>query len=134
MRQAMHAASAYRQTGVVGRVLEADPQQLVAQLYAGALERIALARTALAANDRARKAEALNAAAQIVEGLRLALDRRAGGALAERLEALYDYIGVRLTQANAGDDGAALDECEALLARIAGAWNQIAAPRQGAAR
>lgn len=124
------AAAAYRQTGVASRSLESNPHQLVAQLLAGALERIRLARTLTLRGERGRKAEAIRGAAAIVDALRLALDQRRGGQIAERLDALYDYVGRRLVEANAGDDVALLDECEGLLTSIDGAWAQIG----GAAR
>ena len=119
------AAAAYRQTGVASRSLEANPHQLIAQLLAGALERIRLARTLAVRGERARKAEAIRGAAAIVDALRLALDQRRGGEIAERLDALYEYVGRRLVEANAGDDASLLEECEGLLARIDEAWVQI---------
>lgn len=119
------AAAAYRQTGVASRSLESNPHQLVAQLLAGALERIRLARTLTVRGERGRKAEAIRGAAAIVDALRLALDQRRGGQIATQLDALYDYVGRRLVEANAGDDVAMLEECEGLLSSIDGAWNQI---------
>ncbi len=119
------AAAAYRQTGVVSRSLESNPHQLVAQLLAGALERIRLARTLTLRGERGRKAEAIRGAAAIVDALRLALDQRRGGEIAERLDALYDYVGRRLVEANVADDVAVLEECESLLGSIDGAWSQI---------
>jgi flagellar protein FliS len=81
--------------------------------------------------ERARKAEAIRGAAAIVDGLRMALDRARGGEIAERLDALYEYVGQRLLEANAGDDLARLDECERLLATIDSAWVQIPQGRVG---
>ena len=119
------AAAAYRQTGVSSRSLEANPHQLIAQLLAGALERIRLARTLALRGERGRKAEAIRGAAAIVDALRLALDQRRGGEIAERLDALYEYVGRRLVEANAADDAALLEECEGLLSRVDEAWVQI---------
>jgi flagellar protein FliS len=124
-------AAAYRQTGVSARALEASPHQLIAQLFGGALERIRLARVLMQRGERARKAEAIRGAAAIVDGLRMALDRARGGEIAERLDALYEYVGQRLLEANAGDDLARLDECERLLATIDSAWVQIPQGRVG---
>ena len=125
------AAAAYRQTGVSSRSLENNPHQLIAQLLAGALERIRVARTLAQRGERGRKAEAIRGASAIVDALRLALDQRRGGEIAERLDALYEYVGRRLVEANAGDDFALLDECERLLSQIDDAWSQIG---RGAAR
>jgi flagellar protein FliS len=123
-----HAAAAYRQVGVSSRSLESNPHQLIAQLLAGAIERIRLARTLAQRGERGPKSDAIRGAAAIVDALRLALDQRRGGALAERLDALYEYVGRRLVEANAADDIARLDECEQLLSGIDSAWAQIAAP------
>jgi flagellar protein FliS len=119
------ALAAYRTTGVAARALEATPHQLIAQLLSGALERLHLARAALARGDRARKADAIRGAAAIVDGLRMSLDRARGGEIAERLDALYEYVGTRLLEANAQDDVARIEECERLLGTIDGAWRQI---------
>jgi flagellar protein FliS len=119
------AAAAYRQTGVSSRSLETNPHGLIAQLLAGALERIRIARTLARHGERGRKAQAIRGAAAIVDALRLALDQRRGAEIAERLDALYEYIGRRLVEANAADDSALLDECEHLLSQIDDAWVQI---------
>ena len=123
-----HAAAAYRQVGVSSRSLESNPHQLIAQLLAGAIERIRLARTLALRGERGPKSDAIRGAAAIVDALRLALDQRRGGVLAERLDALYEYVGRRLVEANVADDVARLDECEQLLSGIDGAWAQIATP------
>lgn len=60
------------------------------------------------------------------EGLRACLDLKAGGALAADLQALYAYIGQRLTQANLRNDVAALDECKRLVDPLRDAWLAIA--------
>jgi flagellar protein FliS len=125
-----HAAAAYRQTGVVSRALEGNPHQLIAQLLGGALERIRLARALIARGERARKADAIRSAAAIVDGLRMALDRASGGAIAERLDALYEYVGQRLLEANATDDVGRLDECDRLLGTIDAAWAQLPQSRE----
>jgi flagellar protein FliS len=121
----MSPAAAYRQTGIASRSLENDPHQMIAQLLAGLLERIRLAHTLALRGERARKGDAIRAASAIVDALRLALDPGSGGAIAERLDALYEYVGLRLVEANAGDDAALLDECEGLIRSIADAWAGI---------
>jgi flagellar protein FliS len=123
-----HAAAAYRQVGVTSRSLEHNPHELIAQLLAGAIERIRRARTLAQRGERGPKSEAIRGAAAIVDALRLALDQRRGGALAEQLDALYEYVGRRLVEANAADDIARLDECEQLLGGIDSAWAQIGPP------
>ena len=83
----------------------------------------------------ADKGQSLGKAVRIVEeGLKASLDRRAGGQLAGKLAQLYDYLSMRLLQANLRNDRAALDEVERLLADLRGAWAQIdQTPRSQAA-
>lgn len=118
--------AAYVRTGIESRVAEADPHALVALLFDGLFESIAQARGAIRAGDRVAKGRAIGRAVGIVdEGLRAALDLKAGGALARDLHDLYAYVAMRLTRANLGDDEAALDECAALMRPLREAWNAI---------
>ncbi len=120
------AVSAYRKVEVETGVTAADPHRLIAMLYEGALEAIKRAAAHMAAGRVAQKGEALSHALQIVdEGLRAAVDRSAGGQLAFRLLDLYDYMIMRLLQANLRNDAAALDEVAHLLAELRSAWAQI---------
>ena len=61
----------------------------------------------------------------IDEGLRSALNLKAGGKLAADLSDLYAYVCLRLTQANLHNDEAALDECVALVSPLREAWQAI---------
>lgn len=116
----------YRQTNKA--VDTDDPQRIIALLLAGAVERANLARAALERGDIAAKVQAIQSALGIVDGLRLSLDLEAGGEIAAGLESLYDYIGRRLIEANAGNDAAKLVEVTGLLQEIETAWAAI--PRQ----
>ena len=123
-------AAAYRQIGVETSVNESDPHTLVVLLFEGAEAAINLAKGKILENDTAAKGNALSQAIQIVnDGLRASLDTKAGGELAERLAALYDYIAARLLWANLKNDVAALDECLNLLGEIHSAWSAIAPGR-----
>ena len=107
---ARSSTGAYRQVGLETAVGAADPHRLVGMLYDGCLESIAQARGALRAGDLAAKGRAIGRAVRIVEeGLKAGLDLHAGGALAADLNALYAYVGLRLTQANLRNDDALLD-------------------------
>lgn len=120
--------NAYRRTGIATGVAAASPHQLVLMLYDAALEAVRQARLHLQARRIAAKGTALGKAARIVEeGLKASVDRRAGGALAAQLAELYDYITLRLLQANLRNDDAALDEVERLLGDLQAAWVQIGA-------
>jgi flagellar protein FliS len=125
--------AAYRKVNVETGVTTADPHKLVAMLYDGALDSIAIARGALQRKDIPAKAQALSRAVRIVEeGLRGGLDRTAGGELASNLDGLYTYIVARLTHANLRNDDAALRECAELLTPLRDAWKLITPQKQAA--
>jgi flagellar secretion chaperone FliS len=117
----------YSRVGVETSVVDASPHKLVALLFDGLFESIARAKAALSAGAVQVKGAEIGRAVRIVdEGLRASLDLRSGGTLASDLQALYDYVTVRLTQANLRNDAAALDECAALLQPLREAWTSIA--------
>ncbi|SFF33463.1 flagellar protein FliS [Fontimonas thermophila] len=116
----------YRATSAHAGVEAATPHKLVEMLYAGILERLITARGAIGHGDRQTKLRALSSALAIVEHLRLSLDHVSGGEIARNLDALYDYMGRRLLQANLHDDVDAIDELLDLTRRIKSAWDAIA--------
>jgi flagellar secretion chaperone FliS len=121
----------YQQVGVETRLSGADPHQLVAMLFEGFMDAVAQGRGAMRAGQLEAKGMALGRAVRIVEeGLRAALDLRAGGTLARDLDELYTYLTMRLTMANLRDDEAALDECQRLMLPLQEAWTAIAPAAQ----
>ncbi len=97
-----------------------------AMLYDGTLAAICAARLAISRGEIAAKAAAITKAIAIVDGgLKASLDVKAGGALAERLAALYDYMLNRLLLANLRNDSSLLDEVARLLEELRGAWAEI---------
>lgn len=129
-------ASAYRSTGIVTGVGAASPHQLVLMLFDGAREAIVQAKAHLAAGRTADKGVSIGKAVRIIdEGLKASVDRRAGGALAGQLVSLYEYVTMRLLQANLRNDASGLDESLRLLDDLRGAWAQIgqSGPSAGAA-
>ena len=126
--------AAYRSTSVHSGVAAADPHRLVVMLMDGALERIATARGLMTHGGGAEKAQLLHRAVAIIDELRNSLNFKAGGDIANNLDALYEYMCTRLMQANAQNNPEWLDEVSRLLGEIRGAWLQIAqASRQQAA-
>ena len=127
------AASAYQRINVETSMHTIDQHQLVSLLYEGVLSSIATARGALARGDVLTKCNSVSKAVRIIEeGLMTALDRDAGGKLAQNLEALYDYSLRRLLLANAHNDDAMLAEVAHLFEPIAQGWNQIKTPTAAA--
>jgi flagellar protein FliS len=127
-----HALSAYVQTGIESAVPEADPHRLVMMLFDGALASIADARLNMIRGQIAARGKAISKAISIVDqGLKCSLDKAKGGEIAERLDALYEYICERLFEANVKGQPEALDEPARLLTELQAAWSEIGKTRGG---
>lgn len=128
----MRGANAYSQVSLETAVQSADPHQLILMLYDGALMALAQAVVAMEQKDIPKRAQSISRAIAIIhDGLHASLDVESGGELGERLAALYDYIVERLTQANATNNAAAVQEVSGLLRTLREAWAEM--PRQQAA-
>lgn len=120
-------AAAYARVGVETGVSTASPHQLIVMLFDGALMAISSAAIAIEQKDIPGKGSSISKAIEIINnGLKVSLDMEAGGELAERLAALYDYMTDRLLYANLHSNRAALDEVATLLDGLREAWMGIA--------
>lgn len=127
-------AESYAKVGVDAAVETADPHRLILMLFDGATAAISLARIHTANGQIAEKGASISKAIDLINnGLAASLDKEAGGELAERLAALYDYMVQRLLFANLKNSLAALDEVSELLTSLRDAWAQIANKEQAAA-
>jgi flagellar protein FliS len=116
----------YRDVHLYTNTEQADPHGLILLLLDGALNRLSSARACVEEGRTAEKCELLSSVMNIVDGLRLSLDRQQGGAIADNLDTLYEYINRRMLVANSGNDLAAIDEARELLRQIREAWIGIA--------
>lgn len=134
---AHNALKAYTNVGVETSVSSADSHKLISMLFQGALLAIANAKNAMLRKDIPAKGMAITHAIRIIgEGLQASLDKNVGGELAHDLDALYDYMSLRLVEANAKNDSTILDEVARLLTELKSAWDSIrsagSAPLQAA--
>ena len=124
-----NAISAYQRIGVETGVESADPHKLILMLFEGAQEAVARAKMHMQLNEIAEKGQMISKAIMIIDhGLKASLDRNAGGDLALKLEALYDYMTNRLLIANLQNNSEILTEVNGLLAELYGAWKAIGKP------
>ncbi|MBS0440728.1 MAG: flagellar export chaperone FliS [Proteobacteria bacterium] len=125
--RALHSlANAYQQIGLETATANATPHKLIELLFEGYADAVARARGALLGRQIEAKGRAIGHAARIVEeGLKAALNKKDGGRIAADLDALYAYIGMRLTYANLHNDLDALDECARLMEPVRSAWSAI---------
>ncbi|MEO8039122.1 MAG: flagellar export chaperone FliS [Betaproteobacteria bacterium] len=129
------AMNSYAKVDVEVGVMSASPQALVVMLYDGAIKAIARARSEMLRKDFAAKGEQLSKAIGIIdEGLKAALDLKAGGEIAANLAALYDYMTRQLMLANIRNEVDALDEVSRLLRELKGAWESLISMQAGRAQ
>jgi flagellar secretion chaperone FliS len=121
-------ANAYSRVGVQTSVVDASPHRLIVLLYEGARKALAIARVAVQSGDVAAKGQSITKAIGIIgTGLQDSLDLKAGGEIAARLNALYDYMNRRLIEASLRPDDTLIVEVDALLANLEDAWKAIGA-------
>lgn len=119
----------YAKVGIESGVSMADPHKLISMLYQGALQAIANAKNGILRKDVSAKGSAISKAISIIdEGLNASLDKSVGGELVGNLSSLYEYMNLRLLNANLKNDMDALDEVARLLSDLKEAWESIKQP------
>ncbi len=125
-RNIKNGAAQYRLVDVESSVKGASPHKLIQLLLEGAISKIQVARVLMDNRQIGPKCEHIERALAIINGLKSALNLKAGGQIAANLDALYDYVGRRLIIANYYNDTAILEEVVRLLKEILIGWNGIA--------
>jgi flagellar secretion chaperone FliS len=118
--------AAYQSVSIESSISEADPHKLILLLFEGAEAAIAIAKGEMSRSNIPAKGKAISKALDIIEnGLKASLNMDINSDLVEKLDALYEYMIVRLLHANLKNDMAALDEVASLLGEIHRAWAEI---------
>ncbi len=126
-----NAISAYQRIGVETGVESADPHKLILMLFEGAQEALARAKMHMQNNEIAEKGQMISKAIMIIDhGLKASLDMNAGGDLAIKLRALYDYMIHRLLFANIQNNLEIVNEVNRLLSELYSAWKEIGEPNR----
>lgn len=119
------ALKQYQQTNITTGVAYADPHTLIAMLFQGFRERIAIAKGAILRADYAVKGRAIGRAIDILNYLQNCLDLSKGGDLAENLDALYDYMIRRLFRASMENNMVILNEVNNLAKEVETGWLEM---------
>ncbi|MCX7250484.1 MAG: flagellar export chaperone FliS [Burkholderiales bacterium] len=120
------AAKAYARVGLETGVTAASPHKLIAMLFEGAMIAILRAQNHMQAGQIVEKGQAISKAISIIDsGLHASLNLKAGGEVAENLDALYGYMTQQLAQAHLKNDLALLQEVHSLLSQLKSAWDAI---------
>jgi flagellar protein FliS len=118
--------NAYANVGLETGIASASPHKLIVMLYDGVLAALLKAKSNMLAKNIPAKGTAISQAITIIDnGLRVSLDLKAGGEIAENLDALYEYMSRRLFQANLKNEVAIIDEVHRLLSDLREAWVAI---------
>jgi flagellar protein FliS len=95
-------------------------------LYDGVIVALLSAINHIKSSNVAAKGASISKAITIIDnGLRASLDQKAGGEIAQNLDALYDYMSRRLLQANMKNDIAIIEEVHGLMSDLREAWVEI---------
>ena len=119
------AGARYRNIDMSSRLEGASPHRLVAILFEELLRAIETAQAADRQGDRGKRAERQARALSILHALEASLDFEKGGEIATSLSSIYREAR-RLISAGARDaQPAMVEQARAMLADIAGAWDNI---------
>jgi flagellar protein FliS len=131
----MHARNGAARYGVVrshGLVTDASPTRLVQIMFEQILSQLATAqgrmeriKNNLPVSEVTVKLNAMNKAILLIGQLNVTLDMERGAAIAQDLRALYEYMLIRLAQANATNDTALVAEVARLVRDIKTGWDGI---------
>ena len=106
------------------QVQTASKEQLLLMLYDGALRFCDVARQRMQEKDIEGTHKHLVKAKAIVVELMCSLDKRIGDPLYDNLIRLYNFIYMRLLEANFRKDAALLDEATQILANLRETWSE----------
>lgn len=121
-------ATAYQ----VQQVMTASPLKLVAMLYDKAIQSLKETIRAIEGGDIQARWKGYQRAFEIINHLRMTLDRERGGEVAVNLDRLYGFMLMRLHQINLRNDPQSAQEVIGLLEPLRLAWHQAAAGGPGA--
>ena len=117
----------YARIGLETGVVAASPHGLIVMLYEGAISSCQTAIQAMQQGEIEKKGQAISKAIMIIEsGLRVSLDKKSGGAIAESLDALYQYMSNQLYKAHVKNNAEPIHEVIKLMTDIKEAWVAIA--------
>lgn len=121
---AQSALSQYQATDN-SAIAYANPHVLILKLIDGAIERIYQAKGAIQQGDSGAKGKLIGKAIGIISGLDACLDSDRNNDLVNNLEAIYEYMNMRLLEASAEEDIGKLEEVAKLMGEIRTGWLQI---------
>ncbi|WP_351088361.1 flagellar export chaperone FliS [Shewanella sp. S1-49-MNA-CIBAN-0167] len=115
----------YRKVSLDSEISVASPHRIIQMMFAGGLERLAQSRYAIENRDMNNKGLFIGKAIGIVNGLNNSLNMDEGDEIAGNLSQLYDFIIMKVTEANLKNDTQAIDDAVAVLRTLKEGWDAI---------
>ena len=115
----------YRKVSLDSELSVASPHRIIQMMFAGGLERLAQSRYAIENDDLKNKGIYIGKAVGIVNGLNNSLNMDDGDEIAGNLSQLYDFIIMKITEANLKNDTQAIDDAVAVLRTLKEGWDAI---------
>jgi flagellar protein FliS len=115
----------YRKVSLDSEISVASPHRIIQMMFAGGLERLAQSRYAIENRDMNNKGLFIGKAIGIVNGLNNSLNMDEGDEIAGNLSQLYDFIIMKVTEANVKNDTQAIDDAVAVLRTLKEGWDAI---------
>ncbi|MBB1428532.1 flagellar export chaperone FliS [Shewanella sp. SG44-2] len=115
----------YRKVSLDSELSVASPHRIIQMMFAGGLERLAQSRYAIENDDLKNKGIYIGKAVGIVNGLNNSLNMDEGDEIAGNLSQLYDFIIMKITEANLKNDTQAIDDAVAVLRTLKEGWDAI---------
>ncbi|TVU76173.1 flagellar export chaperone FliS [Pseudoalteromonas distincta] len=106
-------------------LLDANPHQVIQILMREFLTQVYQAKASIERKDIEVKNKSINKAIKVIGGLQGGLNMKEGTGIADNFNDLYNYITIRLTEANAENSVVILDEIKELFSPIKDAWDNI---------
>lgn len=104
----------------------ASKEEICLMLYDGAVRFLRTALNELVRkNNIPEKARAVKKAVDIIDHLKACLDMEQGGDIAFRLDSLYEYMLLQLTEANMKNDSQKIEAVVSLLLTLREGWSRI---------
>ena len=104
-------------------VLTASPGDLTLMLYNGCLKFLNLAKKAIEEKNITEKNTHLQKAQNIINELMVTLNMDIE--ISKQMMALYDFVRIKLIEANVKNDLAALEEAESIMIEFRDTWKEV---------
>ena len=120
-----HQVNKYKQAQNELSLLAANPYEIIQVLMKELMTQLYIAKASIERADIEARSLAINKAIDLIGGLKGGLNMDAGGEIADNLNNLYDYMVIRLSEANLHKSKEMIEEVQNLFLPIKQAWDGI---------